>query len=159
MTTAHDFNFDGIGGGPLPLQQFAGKVLLIVNVASRCGYTKQYAGLEALARDLAADGVVVIGVPCNQFGAQEPGTEAEIHTFCSTKFGVTFPLTRKVEVKGPGAHPLYRWLTAETGGAAIGWNFEKFVIGKDGRVAKRLGSGATPEGREVRAALAAALAA
>ena len=159
MSTAHDFTLDAIGGGPLPLSQYSGKVLLLVNVASQCGYTRQYAGLEALARELGGDGVVVIGVPCNQFGAQEPGTEAEIQAFCSTKFNVTFPMTRKVDVKGPGAHPLYRWLTAETGGAPIGWNFEKFVVGKDGRVGKRLGSGATPEGREVRAALAAALAA
>jgi glutathione peroxidase len=159
VTTAHDFTLDAIGGGPLPLNQYSGKVLLLVNVASQCGYTRQYAGLEALARELGGDGVVVIGVPCNQFGAQEPGTEAEIQAFCSTKFNVTFPMTRKVDVKGPGAHPLYRWLTAETGGASIGWNFEKFVVGKDGRVHKRLGSGATPEGRELRGALAEALAA
>jgi glutathione peroxidase len=159
MSTAHDFTLASISGGDLPLKQFAGKVVLLVNVASKCGYTKQYTGLEALYKEMASKGVVVVGVPCNQFGGQEPGTEAEIQSFCSTKYDVTFPMTKKIDVKGAAAHPLYQWLTAETGGAPIGWNFAKFVIGKDGKVAKRFDSGATPEGADVRGAIAAALAA
>jgi glutathione peroxidase len=159
MTTAHDFTLASIAGADLPLKQYSGKVVLLVNVASKCGYTKQYKGLEALYQEMVGQGVVVVGVPCNQFGGQEPGTEAEIQSFCSTTYNVTFPMTKKIDVKGATAHPLYQWLTAETGGAAIGWNFAKFVIGKDGKVAKRLDSGAAPESAELRGALAAALAA
>lgn len=158
MTTAHDFTLTSITGEALPLQAWAGKAVLLVNVASRCGYTKQYTGLEALNKEMAAKGVVVVGIPCNQFGAQEPGTEADIQSFCSTTYGVTFPMTKKVDVNGAKADPLYAWLTKETGGKAIGWNFAKFVIGKDGSIVGRFDSGVTPEGAELRAALATALA-
>jgi glutathione peroxidase len=156
MTTAHDFSVTLMNGNDTPLSAFAGKAILLVNVSSRCGYTKQYKGLEALWRESREHGLVVVGVPCNQFGAQEPGTEAEIQQFCSTTYDVTFPLTKKVDVNGPKAHPLYAWLTAQTGGK-IGWNFEKFLIGKDGAIVKRFESGATPESNALRQAIATAL--
>ncbi len=157
MTTAHDFTLTSITGEALPLKAWAGKAILLVNVASRCGYTKQYTGLEALHQEMAAKGVVVVGVPCNQFGAQEPGTEAEIQSFCSTTYGVTFPMTKKVDVNGAKADALYAWLTRETGGKDIGWNFAKFVIGTDGSIVGRFDSGVTPESTELRTALAKAL--
>ena len=121
MTTAHDFNVTLMNGQETPLAGFAGKAVLLVNVASRCGYTKQDKGLEALWREQKDSGLVVVGVPCNQFGAQEPGTEAEIQSFCSTTYDVTFPLTKKVDVNGASAHPLYAWLTSQTGGK-VTWN-------------------------------------
>lgn len=131
----HDFTVTTIDGQQKPLSNYAGKVLLIVNTASACGMTPQYEGLEALYK--ANPDLVVLGFPCNQFGAQEPGTEKEIALFCETQFAVTFPLFSKIEVNGSGTHPLYAWLKAETPGAEqgveIGWNFAKFLIGRDGQ--------------------------
>ncbi|KAI9347172.1 glutathione peroxidase [Zopfochytrium polystomum] len=136
---------NGGAGHELSFESLKGKVTLIVNVASRCGYTKQYTGLEALHKKYAASGLTVIGFPCNQFGAQEPGTEEEIASFCSRTFNVSFPITSKIEVNGPGTHALYAELKAATGGDDIKWNFEKFLVGKDGVVIERFGSGTTPE--------------
>jgi glutathione peroxidase len=126
-----------------------GKVTLAVNVASRCGLTPQYLGLEHLQQELAAEDFTVVGFPCNQFGGQEPGTEEEIRTFCSTTYGVTFPMSRKLEVNGPNRHPLYAWLTAADTGfpGDIQWNFEKFLIGRDGRVLRRYPPPTKPEDR------------
>ena len=115
MTTAHDFKFKSITGGDLPMSSFKGKAVLVVNVASQCGLTPQYSGLEALWKDKAAKGLVVLGVPANNFGSQEPGTEAEIKTFCETRFNVDFPMTAKEDVIGAGAHPMYKWLAGELG--------------------------------------------
>ena len=131
----HDFTMTAIDGTERSLQDYAGKVLLIVNTASACGLTPQYEGLEALYK--AHPDLMVLGFPCNQFGAQEPGTEKEIALFCETRFAVTFPLFAKIEVNGAGTHPLYAFLKAETTGADqgqdIGWNFAKFLIGRDGK--------------------------
>ena len=141
MTTAFDFTATGIDGQPQALSQFAGKVLLIVNVASECGFTPQYEGLETLWRDYRDRGLVVLGFPCDQFGHQEPGTEVQIQAFCTTNFGVDFPMFAKVDVNGGDAHPLWRWLKEEKGGLlgidAIKWNFTKFLVGRDGRAIKR----------------------
>jgi glutathione peroxidase len=141
MTTAHDFSHRSIDGQEVPLSTYAGKVLLAVNVASRCGLTPQYTGLEELYRAYKDRGLVVLGFPCNQFGAQEPGTEEEIKTFCSTQYDVTFPMFQKLEVNGGGAHPLYAWLTAQAtepeGPGPIVWNFGKFLIGRDGAILAR----------------------
>ncbi len=137
------------------------RVALVVNVASRCGLTPQYAGLESLQERYGAAGLTVVGVPCNQFGGQEPGTSEEIGTFCSTTYGVTFPLTEKVEVNGGGRHPLYARLAKvpdEQGRAGdIAWNFEKFVVGRDGHVVARFSPGVEPEDPKVVAVLEAAL--
>lgn len=133
--SVYDFTMTAIDGTERSLKDYAGKVLLIVNTASACGLTPQYEGLEALYK--ANPDLVVLGFPCNQFGAQEPGTEKEIALFCETQFAVTFPLFAKIEVNGAGTHPLYAWLKAETPGAEqgqeIGWNFAKFLIGRDGQ--------------------------
>ncbi len=138
-----------------------GGVTLVVNVASKCGLTPQYTGLEALHKEFAAEGFSVVGVPCNQFGAQEPGSAEEITTFCSTSYGVTFPLTEKIEVNGAGRHALYSSLTsvadAEGHSGDIRWNFEKFLIGKDGKVIARFSPMVTPEDETLRAAIRAAL--
>jgi glutathione peroxidase len=137
-----------IDGVDQPLDAYAGKVLLIVNVASQCGFTPQYEGLEALWRKYGERGLVVLGFPCNQFGHQEPGNEAEIRTFCSTKYDVTFPLFAKVEVNGANAHPLFRTLKSAApgllGSEAIKWNFTKFLVDRRGKVVKRYGSMDTP---------------
>ena len=149
MTTAFDFDATAIDGTPLPLAQYRGKVLLLVNVASKCGFTPQYAGLETLWRDYRERGLVVIGFPCDQFGHQEPGAEAEIRAFCSLSYDVTFPLTAKVEVNGDGAHPLWAWLKRQKGGLlgfdAIKWNFTKFLVGRDGVPVKRQAPTDRPE--------------
>lgn len=133
--SVHDFTMTTIDGSERSLSDYAGKVLLIVNTASACGLTPQYEGLEALYK--ANPDLVVLGFPCNQFGAQEPGTEKEIALFCETQFAVTFPLFAKIEVNGSGTHPLYAYLKAETPGTEqgqeIGWNFAKFLIGRDGQ--------------------------
>lgn len=133
--SVYDFTMTAIDGTERSLKDYAGKVLLIVNTASACGLTPQYEGLEALHK--GNPDLVVLGFPCNQFGAQEPGTEKEIALFCETQFAVTFPLFAKIEVNGAGTHPLYAWLKAETPGAEqgqeIGWNFAKFLIGRDGQ--------------------------
>ena len=129
MTDVKDFTAASITGEPVSLSQYDGKVLLIVNVASQCGFTSQYEGLEQLYRDRADDGLVVLGFPCDQFGHQEPGSEQEIAQFCSTTYGVSFPMFAKVDVNGEDAHPLYRWLRTERSGVlgdAIKWNFTKF---------------------------------
>jgi glutathione peroxidase len=130
-----------LGGENLELKTFRGKVVLVVNTASECGFTPQYAGLEALNQKYRARGLEVLGFPCNQFGAQEPGEAAEIGAFCRKNYGVSFRMFDKIEVNGPGAHPLYQWLTQAAPGIlgteAIKWNFTKFLIGRDGKVVKR----------------------
>ena len=134
-----DIKVDAISGDGHLLDDLKGKVVLAVNVASRCGLTPQYTGLEELHEELAGEGFSVVGFPCNQFGAQEPGSEQEIQAFCSTTYGVTFPMSAKLEVNGPGRHPLYAWLTDPKNGypGDIEWNFEKFLVGRDGRLLKR----------------------
>jgi glutathione peroxidase len=157
----YDVEIGALQGGPANLSQYRDKVLLIVNVASRCGLTPQYAGLQKLADEYADRGLVVLGVPCNQFGGQEPGTAADIAEFCDVNYGVTFPLTEKVEVNGSGRHPLYQRLTGTpdaTGQAGdVLWNFEKFVVGTDGEVAARLRPQVTPDAPELLAAIESAL--
>ena len=149
MTTAHDFSAIDIDGHDKPLSDYAGKVLLVVNVASQCGFTPQYAGLQELWRDYRDRGLVVLGFPCDQFGHQEPGDEAEIRNFCSLTYDVDFPMFSKVDVNGDGAHPLWKWLKKEKGGLlgidAIKWNFSKFLVGRDGRVLKRYAPADKPE--------------
>ena len=157
MSNFHDFNVKTIEGKDQSLKAYQDKVALVVNVASECGLTPQYAGLEQLYREFSDRGFVVVGLPCNQFGRQEPGTEAQIKAFCSTHYAVTFPLTGKIEVNGKGAHPLYVWLKNESGGADIQWNFEKFLIGKDGRLIRRYAPKTVPEDKQLRADLRAAL--
>ncbi|MDP2343352.1 MAG: glutathione peroxidase [Deltaproteobacteria bacterium] len=154
--TAHDFSLTTIAGANKPLADYQGKVLLVVNLASRCGYTPQYRGLEALHRKLKDKGLVVVGVPCNQFGAQEPGTDAEIHAFCTSKYEVSFDLFSKVDVNGDAAAPLFRWLTTE-GKGPIKWNFAKFIVGRDGKYVTRFDSGTAPESKELNSALEKAL--
>lgn len=144
MATLQDFTAAAIGGGPDLIPGLAGKVVLAVNVASKCGLTPQYQGLQKLYEELAGEDFVVVGFPCNQFGGQEPGTEQEIVSFCQTNYDVTFPLTAKVEVNGPGRHPIYQWLTARFPGD-IEWNFEKFLIGRDGQVVKRYPPATKPD--------------
>ena len=157
----YDVDIAALQGGPANLAQYRGKALLVVNVASRCGLTPQYAGLQKLADEYAARGLVVLGVPCNQFGGQEPGSADEIAEFCSTTYGVTFPMTEKVEVNGAGRHPLYDRLVdtpdAEDYSGDIRWNFEKFLVGPDGVVRRRFGPVVTPDSPEVVEAIEAAL--
>jgi len=140
----YDFTLTDIEGEPQPLKEYEGKVVVIVNTASRCGLTPQYEGLEALYQKYKDKGLVVLGFPANEFGNQEPGTNEEIAEFCSTKYDVTFPMFSKIVVKGNGMHPLYKWLVASTGGADIEWNFAKFVIGRDGKIVKRFAPRVTP---------------
>ncbi|MBA0282272.1 glutathione peroxidase [Stenotrophomonas maltophilia] len=141
MTTAYDFSFNDLDGQPQALERYRGKALLLVNVASKCGFTPQYEGLEALWREYGPRGLVVIGFPCDQFGHQEPGNAEEIRSFCSLTYAVDFPLSEKIEVNGDGAHPLWKWLKAEKTGllglSAIKWNFSKFLIGRQGQVLGR----------------------
>jgi glutathione peroxidase len=148
-----DVDIASLSGQPALLDKHRGKALLVVNVASQCGLTPQYAGLQRLHERFAARGLALIGVPCNQFGGQEPGSSDEIATFCETSYGVTFPLTEKVEVNGAGRHPLYRALvgTADAAGHTgdIRWNFEKFVVGPDGTVAARFDPGTDPGAPEL----------
>ena len=148
MDSVFDFTATDIDGQPQDLARYVGKVLLIVNVASRCGFTPQYTGLETLWRDYRDRGFAVLGFPCDQFGHQEPGDEAEIRNFCSLNYEVDFPLFAKVDVNGAGAHPLWRWLKSEKAGIlgteAIKWNFTKFLVGRDGKVIKRYAPGDTP---------------
>jgi glutathione peroxidase len=142
MTTLSDFTTTRLLGGAAPLSDYAGKVVLIVNVASHCGNTPQYEGLEALHERYGKDGLVVMGFPCNQFEGQEPGTAQEIADFCTGNFGVQFPLFGKIDVNGPNADPLYRWLKRETPGSNdrdVEWNFAKFLVGRDGKPVKRFG--------------------
>ena len=159
MTTAYDFSFRSIDGGPLPLSNFKGKALLVVNVASQCGLTPQYEGLEALWKANRDKGLVILGVPANDFGSQEPGTENEIKTFCETRFAVDFPMTAKEHVVGRDAHPLYKWVATELGDAAAPkWNFHKYLFGRDGTIAGTFGSRTTPDAPEIAAAIKEALA-
>jgi len=149
MTSAYDFEATTIDGKPAPLAAQRGKVLLIVNTASACGFTPQFAGLEALWKKYADKGLVVVGFPSNQFGHQDPGSNDEISSFCQLNYGVSFPMMAKTDVNGSDAHPLYKWLTAEAPGIlgtkAIKWNFTKFLVGKDGQVIKRYAPTDTPE--------------
>jgi glutathione peroxidase len=142
--TVIDHTVTDIDGNTKNLGDFRGKALLIVNVASECGYTPQYAGLEKLWQQYKDRGLVVMGFPSNDFGGQEPGTEAEIKQFCESRFDVTFPMFAKVKVKGDDKAPLYRALTESTGGSEVKWNFTKFLVGKDGKVIERFASGVEP---------------
>jgi glutathione peroxidase len=161
MATVYDFEAQQIGGATVPLSQFRGKPLLIVNTASACGFTPQFAGLEDLHKRYGGQGLVVLGFPCNQFGHQDPGSNEEIASFCQLNYGVSFPMMQKIDVNGGEAHPLYRWLTAEApgllGSKAIKWNFTKFLVGKDGRVLKRYAPQDAPQKlvKDIEAALAA----
>jgi len=158
MASAHDFSFKTIDGAALPMASFKGKAVLLVNTASACGLTPQYSGLQALWQEFKGKGVVVLGVPCNDFGAQEPGSEKEVKTFCETHFSVDFPLTAKEHVIGAEAHPLYQWIAAQVGDAGVPkWNFHKYVIGKDGALAATFGSMTAPNAPELRTALEDAL--
>ncbi|HET7650676.1 MAG TPA: glutathione peroxidase [Gammaproteobacteria bacterium] len=158
MSNFHDFKVSTIEGQPKALKDLDGTAVLVVNVASKCGLTPQYAGLEKLQREFKDQGFTVLGLPCNQFGQQEPGTEAEIKQFCSLNYNVSFPMTAKIDVNGASAHPLYKWLKQETGGADIQWNFEKFLIGRDGRILKRYSPKTVPEDAGLRADIERALA-
>jgi glutathione peroxidase len=157
----HEIAVKDIDGKATTLTPFKGRVLLIVNVASECGYTSQYRGLEDVFKKYQAKGLTVLGFPCNQFGGQEPGTNAEIKNFCSTTFHVTFPLFDKIEVNGEKRHPLYAALAGKGSPVPgnIGWNFNKFLVGRDGTVLKRFDAEAEPDSPEVIAAIEAALAA
>lgn len=158
MSSAHDYSFDAIAGGPLPMTTFKDKVVLLVNVASKCGLTPQYDGLEKLYTDYKDKGLVVLGVPCNQFMGQEPGSEAEIQTFCRTTYGIDFPMTAKVDVKEAGAHPLYKWAEQQLGEPAVPvWNFHKILIGKDGKALQAFGPRTDPQDPALVAAIEAAL--
>ena len=156
-----DFQALSIAGKSVALSQFKGHVLLIVNTASKCGFTPQFGGLETLHKTYAAKGLVVLGFPCNQFGGQDPGTDDTIAEFCQVNYGVSFPMMGKVDVNGPDAHPLYKWLCAEApgllGSKAIKWNFTKFLVGKDGQVIRRYAPTDKPAdlGKDIEAALAA----
>ena len=149
MTSVYDFSATAIDGAETALEQYRGQALLIVNTASKCGFTGQYAGLEALHRQFADRPFQVLGFPCNQFGAQEPGKAAEIASFCSMTFGVDFPMFDKVEANGPGRHPLYAWLTSQKKGLLgtrdIKWNFTKFLTDREGRVVARYAPQVEPE--------------
>lgn len=149
VTTVYDFSALDITGREVPLADFRGKVLLIVNTASKCGFTPQYEGLEALHEELGPRGLAVLGFPCNQFAGQEPGDAGEIANFCRLTYDVSFPMFSKVEVKGPTAHPLFRWLVTEAPGVlgtkAIKWNFTKFLLDRNGEVAGRFAPTAKPE--------------
>jgi len=149
MSAITDLSVRTATGGEQPLADYAGKVLLVINTASKCGFTPQYAGLEELHRDYAARGLAVLSFPCNQFGSQEPGDAAEIATFCSTSYDVTFPVFAKVEVNGPGAEPLFERLKRAApgllGSRAIKWNFTKFLVARDGETVRRYAPTTAPE--------------
>jgi glutathione peroxidase len=157
----YDFEALGIDGQAVALNQYKGQVMLIVNTASACGFTPQFTGLEKLHQQYGAQGLAVIGFPCNQFASQDPGDDAQIANFCQKNYGVSFQMMSKVKVNGDGAHPLYQWLTAEApgilGSKAIKWNFTKFLVGKDGRVIKRYAPQDAPAKitQDIEAALAA----
>ena len=161
MPSIYDFSAQKIDGKPAALKKFKGKVMLIVNTASACGFTPQFAGLEKLHQTFGAKGLVVLGFPCNQFGAQDPGDNDTIAEFCQLNYGVSFPMMAKIDVNGAQAAPLYQWLSAEApgllGSKAIKWNFTKFLVGKDGNVTKRYAPTDTPQGmaKDIEAALAA----
>ena len=156
--SAHDFEFTGIDGKPLRLEDFAGKPVLVVNTASECGYTPQYRGLQALWKRYRERGLVVLGVPSNDFGGQEPGDEAEIQKFCATQYGITFPMTAKVAVSGKNAHPFYRWAAEQSGAkAAPQWNFHKYLLDAKGGLAATFATSVAPEAKTLVAAIEAQL--
>ncbi|NPC55310.1 glutathione peroxidase [Caenimonas soli] len=161
MKTIYDFEARQIDGKTVPLKKFKDKVLLVVNTASACGFTPQFGGLEELHKAYGKKGLVVLGFPCNQFGAQDPGKDEEIAEFCQLNYGVSFPMMAKIDVKGPDADPLYQWLSAEApgllGSKAIKWNFTKFLVGKDGQVIKRYAPNDPPAAlaKDIEKALAA----
>ena len=161
MSSIYDFEARQINGQDIALSQFKGKVMLIVNTASQCGFTPQFGGLEELYKAYTGKGLVVLGFPCNQFGAQDPGADGEIAEFCQVNYGVSFPMMGKIDVNGPAAHPLYKWLSSEApgllGSKAIKWNFTKFLVGKDGQVIRRYAPTDKPAdlAKDVEAALAA----
>ena len=159
MATIHDLEITGIDGNPMPLSTYEGKVLLLVNVASKCGLTPQYSGLQKLHDQYGVQGFSVVGLPCNQFGGQEPGSEAEIVEFCETKYSVNFPMTAKIEVNGESRHALYDQLAGDTASfpGDITWNFEKFLVGKDGAVIQGFGPKTAPDDAELVQAIEAAL--
>lgn len=160
-STIYDFKARQIDGRDIDLSAFRGKVMLIVNTASQCGFTPQFGGLEELHQAYGGKGLVVLGFPCNQFGAQDPGEDSDIASFCQVNYGVSFPMMSKVEVNGPQAHPLYQWLASAApgllGSKSIKWNFTKFLVGKDGRVIRRYAPLDKPAdlARDIEAALAA----
>ncbi|MGY8826164.1 MAG: glutathione peroxidase [Candidatus Latescibacterota bacterium] len=156
MPSAHDYSAPSIIGDDTPLSSFAGKTLLIVNVASECGLTPQYTELQELYERYGEQGLVVIGFPCNQFGAQEPGTEEQIQQFCSTNYNVEFPLFAKIEVNGDGRHPLYTYLIGD--GEDISWNFEKFLVNSEGQMVERFSPRTAPDDDELVAAIEKTLA-
>jgi glutathione peroxidase len=161
MTSIYEFSVQPMSGKPVPLKKYKGKALLIVNTASACGFTPQFAGLETLHETWGPKGLVVLGFPCNQFGAQDSGSNEEIASFCQLNYGVSFPMMAKIDVNGPQADPLYQWLAAEApgilGSKAIKWNFTKFLVGKDGQVIRRYAPTDTPESltKDIEQALAA----
>lgn len=155
-SNAYEFSMNSIDGKPAPLSAYKGKVTLLVNVASQCGYTPQYSGLEALYEKYKDKGLVVIGFPANNFGAQEPGTNEEIKQFCTRKYSVTFPMYSKISVKGDDKAPLYQFLTEK--GGEVKWNFTKFLVDKNGNVIKKFDSGVAPESPELIGAIEKALA-
>lgn len=152
MQSIYDFKVKTIEGKETTLETYKGKVMLIVNVASKCGYTPQYEGLETLYKKYKEKGLVILGFPCNQFSSQEPGSEAEIQNFCRVNFGVTFPMFAKIKVNGEQTHPLYRYLKSQQpgilGSESIKWNFTKFLIDKEGKVVDRFGSSTKPKSLE-----------
>ena len=161
MTTIYDFEALSTTGKSVPLTQYEGKPMLIVNTASACGFTPQFAGLEELHKTYGDNGLVVLGFPCNQFGAQDKGSNDEIASFCQLNYGVSFPMMAKIDVNGGDAHPLYQWMAKEAPGLlgtkAIKWNFTKFLIGRDGQVIKRYAPTDTPKSlaKDIEAVLAA----
>ena len=161
MSTVYDFKARSIDGKDIALSAYKGKLMLIVNTASACGFTPQFGGLEELHKAYGGQGLAVLGFPCNQFGAQDPGQDSEIASFCQVNYGVSFPMMSKIDVNGPDAHPLYQWLSAEApgllGSKAIKWNFTKFLVGKDGQVIKRYAPLDKPAdmAKDIEAALAA----
>jgi glutathione peroxidase len=156
-SSVHDFTLTSIDGKAVPLSSYKGKVVLLVNVASKCGYTPQYTGLQSLYTKYKDKGLVVVGVPANNFGGQEPGTNEEIQTFCSRNYNVTFPMMSKVSVKGEDKTPLYGYLTENTGGD-VKWNFTKFLVDKNGKIVSRFESKVTPDSPELTSAVEKALA-
>jgi glutathione peroxidase len=161
MASLHDFRANRLEGEEQPLADYAGKALLVVNVASKCGLTPHYAGLEQLYQSHRERGLEILGFPCNQFGGQEPGSAEEIRSFCQTNYGVSFPLFAKIEVNGAGRHPVYDFLTRQAsepeGPGEIAWNFAKFVVGKDGAVVARFGPATEPDAPELLEAIEKAL--
>ena len=155
---AYDFIFDGINGSSIDLSQYKNKVIVVINVASQCGFTNQYEDMQKIWEDYQNKGMVILGVPSNDFGAQEPGTNKEIKNFCESKFGITFPMTEKVSVKGENAHPFYKWAKKNYGKSAIPkWNFHKIIIGKDGKIEDAFASLTNPSSKRFIKALEKAL--